>query len=312
MATTIMIGVYSGRPNPRFELSDAQEHELDAMIASLTRRTRTRMAAVRKTGFGVIQIIRKSGKRQSRILCGGGIVEFPGLPFSFPDAPGIGRFLLGICPDPILIRPIKQALIDIWKLRDIVRKAKKTQCAVNYSADASSYDLYWGAGYTPDWMVWNRQPCNNCYDYANQQLTDSFSQPGLGGGQKYVSHTCAAITAAAVRDGLAPVNDAHTWLSAGSGWYVALVLGKVVGINGKYEPDFHWFKQDKSGCWSHKLGGGMPMDVDANGNKIKNPATASLNFYGGMLIYDKFCGFFRTNASVIIRGDTPNYCQPAY
>src|SRR5262245_33528905 len=132
MATTITISVYSGRSNPRFVLSKAQERELGAMIAGLRRKSRTRVTTVRGTGFGVIRITRKVDGGRATILCGGGLVDFPGLPFSFQDSPGIGQFLLGICPDPLLIRPIKQALIDIWLLKEQLKIGKKPPCNPNF------------------------------------------------------------------------------------------------------------------------------------------------------------------------------------
>jgi hypothetical protein len=139
--------------------------------------------------------------------------------------------------------------------------------------------------------------CNNCYDYANNQLTDSYSQPGLGGGQEFTSYAAGNLTAAATLDGLEKRPNCTVPLGQGFGWYVALFTGKVGD-----ESDFHWLKQDRSGCWSHKLGTGPPIKIDGDGKAIKSPENAVLSFGGGYAVYDKFCGYFRTQAGVTIKG----------
>lgn len=43
---------------------------------------------------------------------------------------------------------------------------------------------------------------NNCYNYANDEITNKFAQPGRGGGAVFGTLTGASIRAAAVLDGL--------------------------------------------------------------------------------------------------------------
>lgn len=43
---------------------------------------------------------------------------------------------------------------------------------------------------------------NNCYNYANDEITNTFAQPGRGGGAVFGTLTGASVKAAAVRDGL--------------------------------------------------------------------------------------------------------------
>lgn len=38
-----------------------------------------------------------------------------------------------------------------------------------------------------------------------------------------------------------------------------------------YVADYHWYRQDKDGYWSHKRGKTAVIRVDSKGNKIKNP-----------------------------------------
>ena len=57
---------------------------------------------------------------------------------------------------------------------------------------------------------WNRFEhivrCNNCYNYANTLITNTYVQPGRGSGQQYAQITPNAVRDAAVRDGLVILN----------------------------------------------------------------------------------------------------------
>tara|TARA_Y100000389_G_C17394438_1_gene481745 strand:+ start:38 stop:436 length:399 start_codon:yes stop_codon:yes gene_type:complete len=52
--------------------------------------------------------------------------------------------------------------------------------------------------------------------------------------------------------------------------------------------DFHFFRQDKDGTWSHKQGWGYgPSKLDASGKMIFNPRRSNLNF--APYNYSKYC-----------------------
>lgn len=59
-------------------------------------------------------------------------------------------------------------------------------------------------------FLWNNAPNtrrkNNCYNYANIRITNTYAQPGRGGIPIYASLNGADVTAAAVRDGLQVLN----------------------------------------------------------------------------------------------------------
>jgi hypothetical protein len=95
------------------------------------------------------------------------------------------------------------------------------------------------------------------------------------------------------------------------GYYlVALVVtSKSTGYDAKddvfYRNDYHWYRQDDDGSWSHKPGHGVVRNVDAAGNPIDNPETAvRRNVYASQFVpaagksvpvvtdYDVFCGYF--------------------
>lgn len=130
---------------------------------------------------------------------------------------------------------------------------------------------------------------NNCYNYASNKRTDTFAQPGRGSGQIYSAITCAAVSQAAMRDGLHrrfvcfPPAEAPRYL-------VALVVAPGPGF-----VDFHWYRKNKEGFWSHKPGGTAARNVDNSGRLISDPANCDRG------PYTQFCGYFYTCRSQRIR-----------
>jgi len=142
---------------------------------------------------------------------------------------------------------------------------------------------------------WNRklaeQVANNCYNYATCQKTGTFAQPGIGGcGHPPRDNTCAAWTTAAKADGLKPCDCDRDCPE--QCWKVALVIDPRPNGDG----DFHWYRQDEDGTWSHKPGGQPATNRDASGNPITDPRTADRNYQPGGGIdapnYTEFCGCF--------------------
>lgn len=59
------------------------------------------------------------------------------------------------------------------------------------------------------------------------------------------------------------------------------------------DEDYHFYRQDSNGLWSHKPGGMPVTNVDALGNLIYDPALANRNYSseGTNLNYDTFCSY---------------------
>lgn len=127
---------------------------------------------------------------------------------------------------------------------------------------------YWNDGGTIQYK-------NNCYNYANNKRTDTYAQPGKAAGAMYQQITCQEVHKAAVADGLKPLPSGSC---AKDKCKIALVVGPGW--------DFHWYRQDKNGMWSHKPGGGKATNLDNSGNPIANPETADRGWY------TQFCGYF--------------------
>ena len=64
--------------------------------------------------------------------------------------------------------------------------------------------------------------------------------------------------------------------------------------------DFHFWRQDDDGTWSHKVGSNPPQKEDAMGNQILNPETSSRNFSSHN--YSNSCGFY-----CVPQGATPHH-----
>lgn len=58
--------------------------------------------------------------------------------------------------------------------------------------------------------------------------------------------------------------------------------------------DFHYYREDKPGKWSHKQGSHTGSDVDAKGKPIKDPEKAAKKYKSDRKnnIYDTFCSYF--------------------
>lgn len=161
-------------------------------------------------------------------------------------------------------------------------EAAEAEAAAERAAAITCY-VEFGA-YNPGF--WNNDAYirahNNCYNYASNKRTDTFAQPGRGSGHMYTAITCPAVTKASLSDGLHqrfvcfPDSEKPRYL-------VALVVAPGPGFT-----DFHWYRKNKEGFWSHKPGGTAVRNVDNSNKVIMDPATCDRG------PYTQFCGYFYT------------------
>ena len=153
-------------------------------------------------------------------------------------------------------------------------------CPACHAVDAPVYNpAFWN---TP-----TVQPHNNCYNYASNQATGTIAQPGRATGHMYAAFNCPQVRAGATSDGLVAVGNFRASLTSGHGWYVALAIWPG--------QDYHWYRQDKVGCWSHKPGSTAARNVDNAGLAITDPRSANRG------PYTVFCTFMITKRTVHIR-----------
>lgn len=133
---------------------------------------------------------------------------------------------------------------------------------------------------------------NNCYNYATDVATNTFAQPGRGGGAPITDHTftCPSMTKAALADGLQLTGTALPATPPPRGHYAALMV----------TPDhsgYHWVRMDSntdvSGThlWSGKMGIGRPLNVDSDKKPITDPRSSRFDAGWGNE-FSAFCGFF--------------------
>ena len=123
------------------------------------------------------------------------------------------------------------------------------------------------------------QKRNNCYNYGTDMPSSVFAQPGAGGGTPVTVETCAARSAGAMADGLVPHADMTP--CTGCCHLIALVVRPAAPIQ-----DFHFYRRDADGTWSHKPGRTPATTLDNAGRAITDPRTADRG------LYTDFCGFF--------------------
>lgn len=146
--------------------------------------------------------------------------------------------------------------------------------------------------YQPDrWNQDDIRESNNCYSYAANDPDGrpyGKPQPGEASGAPTRDANCLPVLDAAAKDGMPPMCIDPN--SPPEGMYpVALVHG--TDIQG--QQDYHWYRQNPDGTWSHKPGSTAVTNLDESGNQILDPASADRDGTGkGGVNYDEFCGYF--------------------
>jgi hypothetical protein len=136
---------------------------------------------------------------------------------------------------------------------------------------------FWNDGGTVQWG-------NNCSNYSNNVRTDTFAQPGRASGHTLTWSDladCTVTASYAAADGIDP------WPASGDcpgDWLFShhTKLALVVAPNW----DYHWYRLDANGMWTHKPGGTEATNLDNSDQPITNPETADRG------PYTIFCGYF--------------------
>jgi hypothetical protein len=282
MGLRISLDIFSGRPNPTIELDDADAADIRERLIPERRLDDDDAVPPDRPvlGYRGVEIVQTGDLRDERLprrfrlagskLFGRGLAHTPRDAdvedfISGPDGP----FARDLERESDLLDVItleKRRFLDLWKFPDIhILWPWPSPCAC-------------GPIYEPGWWnVSSRQWSNNCYNYATNYRTDTFAQPGQAAGAMYSSLTCASVKPAAIADMLIDAPAATHSTCPVDGHLVALVVAPGY--------DFHWYRRDKSGWWSHKPGGTQATDRDNSGHYIHNPETADRG------PYTDFCGY---------------------
>ena len=102
---------------------------------------------------------------------------------------------------------------------------------------------------------------------------------------------CDFLVQGAIRDGMERPDKRGC---CKKGWRKVLLViqdASVTDANGnKGVNDYHWYRQEPDGSWSHKRGDLAPQTTDASGDPIKDPEKADRH-HSGTRDYDKSCGY---------------------
>lgn len=149
----------------------------------------------------------------------------------------------------------------------------------------------------------------NCYSYAFNYVEygNKKLQPGEIHGSKYQTNNCEEIIKKIKND---YINDKivecdfNDELSPDR-YKIALVvdLDDSDKDTDNFDQDYHFYRQDCDGTWSHKTGTGDVTNEDASGNAITNPKNADRDYVEKCKRekeedcnqehnYSEFCGYF--------------------
>lgn len=191
-------------------------------------------------------------------------------------------------------------------------------CIGNMAFYESDYNLPLSGSeldYTPD--TWNNTVVNqflwvdyylyqytNCYSYAvNAQVNPTTNnlepmQPGQANGvtisQNDLLNTDKVVSAIESDANILGFGfdeiDANDPCPNGT-YKVAFVIDNQYSIGDRYQYDYHWYRQNSDGTWSHKPGITPVKNVDSDGKLIMVPRTCDRDSGDG-LNYNLFVGFY--------------------
>jgi hypothetical protein len=280
MPVAIKLHVYSGREDPIWKLSDRQAADLLPRRENLFERATAARPVYPGLGYRGFTVFNIPEARVTKQFIVEATLADDNSSSSFISGEAdLEEQLLETGTSEISARVRDHVLQSLRDGPSILRESfTDTPCPPCGGGSAPPYDPgYWNNDQT-------RLRRNNCYNYANNRATNTFAQPGRGSGQALTSLACGNVRAAAERDGLRTVPTIQASIV---GWYVALVVWP--------NEDYHWYRQDDIGCWSHKPGSTEAKNTDHAGRRITDPRTCDRG------PYTDFCVYMTTDTSVTIR-----------
>lgn len=277
MSVVVTLDMYSGRPNPSWEIPDSEAKKLKKMLGKKRKITGTSSpGSAGLLGYRGLLLSTADDTSFPKIMRAfDGILEVASLdtPNYVDQDSEIEHFLLSTAG---------KALSD--DERKFISQEIQKNVAGGMANSLKNFEVMAIPPYDPG--KWNNDSTvrlnNNCYNYANDTITNTFAQPGRGTGTEGpYPYVCSSTSSAAIRDGLAAI--ASPDISPASGHVCALVVSTTPGFS-----DYHWYRRDSNGMWSHKPGKSAARNTDNAGQTISDPRSCDRG------PYNNFCGFFNT------------------
>jgi hypothetical protein len=276
MAVIVTLDMYSGRPNPSWELNESQVQEFLKLLQTKRRSTQLKStpswSRLGYRGF-VITMVAEAADLPKGMRVFDGIVEHTTeMARNYIDHNSeIEQFLINTAGTALS-----------KETKDYVQQEMEKN--VKSGTARSLADIIPEAvpPYNP--VKWNNDPFimanNNCYNYGNDKITNTFAQPGRGSGQEGPHPpNCQGTGSAAERDGQLVVPNPD--LTPAEGHIIALVISPTPGFL-----DYHWYRRDVDTMWSHKPGSWPATNQDNSGQLISDPRACDRG------PYTSFCGFY--------------------
>jgi hypothetical protein len=182
MSSVVTLDIFSGTPNPTWELSNPEIEQLRELIYGLQNQTLLKSAAV-AGGLGYLGFRIDSVRENldATISISKGIIDLERfVPSRFDPDRKVERFLLDSAR-----RRLKSDIIEHIE--------KRLQVPPRFTRDS---DIHILAPVPYDPGKWNNDPRvqlnNNCYN-ANDIITYSRAQPGRGSGATYATNICQDV-----------------------------------------------------------------------------------------------------------------------
>jgi hypothetical protein len=167
-----------------------------------------------------------------------------------------------------------------------------------YNNDPSIYKSH--NCYTYSMNVMDPSSISQCRKNQGKNCRGFFHQPGALHGDRYALNvenrrTCAVVEKLMKSDVPEITNTTFEAKCPSGSSKIALVVDKG--------EDYHFYRQDADGMWSHKDGSNKVKRYDALKRPIFNPQTASRDYrwQGSDLNYEDFCGFYSVPRQTTVR-----------
>ncbi|KAH3711548.1 uncharacterized protein LOC127858699 [Dreissena polymorpha] len=145
------------------------------------------------------------------------------------------------------------------------------------------------------WRPYFVQEHNNCYNYVNNRITDTFAQPGRSKDECGMPDELTGndVKVAAICDGLQVVPARNMSSLPEHDWNLVALVFWPPKLGSKTF-DFHWYRLDGDGTWSHKPGKTSATNVDDSGQHIRDPRHADRGEY------TEFIAFMETRQDKVL------------
>lgn len=282
--------IFSGTPNPVFSLKGLEWQEVCRVLRQSN--GNTRLPTCRVLGFTGWKLCPSKAQTECTVLRGNPVVDAT-LFTLFSQLPNVPKLALSHIKEE-LNRLYQSKGGDLQCTHDetpSISSNSSSSCQAPVVGPDDPKQVHYDPSHDDKGCFVAEQYKNNCYDYGNDIVTNSFAQPGRGSGvcppnaRPCVKNTCEDVINASKSDGLSWVGKELPSSLPEAGHYVSLHIWP--------NSNFHWIRMDADMYWSHKPGGSSVRNVDNKGNKIKDPSKADFS------PWTEHCGYLHTVPSKV-------------